>query len=255
MSPTSVRSACDRLLSGIFASIKVLSYESVPVTDYLRQKDIESFKDGLAALSPVLIRLREKDHFFPTKPKRLLVAILDECDVICKQSQKLLDREHGTFALTAATNPKSTWACATRDQAFLLRHQLTQHRGTLEIALAVANTVSAASTARHLPAKMYAEDLERNLFSMKPSLQTVLGVRVPAPDPESTVPRAILKYRNEVIMPRDIGITSPSRALLIFLDDLLAFAAGVVEATELPDSSPAHHRENNSLHSLSSRSS
>lgn len=232
MASTSIRSACDRLLAGIFASIKVLTYHSVPITDYFRQRDIDLFKDQIAALSPVLIRLREKDQFFPTEPRARLVMLLDECDTLRKQSQKLLDREQGTFRLTAAANPRCTWECAKRDEAFLLRCQLTQHQGAFETALAVANMVSSAASAKRVPAQTYDEELGKHLAAMRASIEAVLSTQLSNPDELLVKSRLVLRIRNEVLMPRDVGITTPSRELINFLDDLLGFAAGVVEATE-----------------------
>lgn len=257
MSSTSIRSACDRLLAGIFASIKVLTYNSVPVTDYLRQKDIDMFKDQIAALSPVLIRLREKDRFFPTEPRARLVMLLDECDTLRKQSQKLLDREQGTFRLTAAANPKSTWQCAKRDEAFLLRCQLTQHQGAFETALAVANIVSSAANAKHVSAREYDREQTQYLMVIRASIETVLSSKLSGPDDLLSKSRQILRVRNEVLMPRDVGITSPSREVVNFLDDLLGFAAGIVEATEdaLTLNQPQRNRARSFASSLRSRRS
>ena len=212
--------------------MKILTYDSIPVTEYLRQKDIDLFKDQVAALSPVLMRLREKDQFFPTEPRARLVMLLDECNTLRKQSQKLLDREQGTFRLTAAANPKSTWECAKRDEAFLLRCQLNQHQGAFEAALAVANMVSAAANAKHVSGRAYDEELNRYLTATRGSIETVLSTKLSQPDDLLSKSRQVLRIRNEVLMPRDVGITTPSREVLNFLDDLLGFAAGVLEATE-----------------------
>lgn len=252
MTSTSIRSACDRLLAGIFASIKVLKYNSVPVTDYFRQKDIDLLMDQLAALSPVLIRLREKDDLIPTAPRIGLVLLLDECDALRKQSQKLLDREQGTFRLTAATNPRCTWECAKRDEAFLLRTQMTQHRCVFEAALAVANLVSLAASAKHVPAQTLDAELEEQLAAMRKLIEAVLATTLPSPDDLLSKSRVVLRMRNEVIMPRDIGITTPSRGLLTFLDDLLAFAAGVLETIENSAPRKRHVRGRLSFASLRS---
>jgi hypothetical protein len=254
MASTSIRSACDRLLSGIFASIKVLTYSSVPVTDYFRQKDIDLLKDQLAALSPVLIRLREKDDLFPTKPRIGLVLVLDECNALRKRSQKLLDREQGTFRLTAAANPRCTWECAKRDEAFLLRNQIMQHRCAFEAALAVANMVMLAASAKHVTAQQLDAELDEQVVATKEAAEAVLADTVRSPDGLLSRSKVVLRLRNDVIMPRDIGITTPSRELITLLDDLLGFAAGILETTE--DCTVRQHvRGKKSLASLRSRSS
>ena len=254
MTSTSVRSACDRLLSGIFATIKILTYSSVPVSDYFRQKDIDLLKDQLALLSPVLIRLREKDDLFPTTPRVGLVLLLDECNTLRKRSQKLLDREQGTFRITAATNPRCTWECAKRDEAFLLRNQIMQHRSAFQAALAVANMVTLAASAKHVSARQLDTELDEQVAAIRAAVEAVLADVIKGPEGLMSKSKVVLRLRNDVIMPRDIGITTPSRELINFLDDLLGFAAGVLEMTE-DAIGKQHVRGKMSFASLRSRSS
>jgi hypothetical protein len=228
MNSTSLRSACDRFLAGIFASTKVLTYSSVPIADFFRQKDIELFKDELSSLSGVLKSLRDKDSQFPQALRADMVALIDECDNLRQQSQLILDRENGRYALSQIPDGRSTWLCTNRDEAFLLRHQIIQRRAAFSAALAVSKILSFVPTGRGMTYEKYVAERNKQFGAIRTAVDVVMGEDFGDESRGAeTGSIAFREMRDAVLKHRDTGVTGPSASLTQFLADLFAFASGL----------------------------
>jgi hypothetical protein len=206
----------------------VLTYTSVPITDFFRQKDIELFKDELSSLSAVLKLLRDKDSQFPQTLRGEMVALIEECDSLRQQSQLILDRENGRYALSQIPDGRSTWLCTNRDEAFLLRHQIIQRRAAFSAALAVSKILSLVPAGRGMTYEKYVAERNKQFGAVRTAVDVVMGEDFGAESRGAeTGSMAFKSLRDEVLKHRDIGVTGPSDSLTRFLADLFAFASGL----------------------------
>lgn len=251
MDSTPILTACEALLQSIKQTIVALNYPHTPITDYFRSKDIQLFKLELEQLSRTLEQLGSRHLAFPEDLTLQLGSILQDCDILRQQSLLLLDRESGTHAISSPNSSSSrsssvssvrgtTWQCHQRDEAFLLRHQLIQHRSIIEVALTIANLLSLKAIAQTASFSRCAlQDMHEQLDVLQKALASMIGETFQVKDyhRRSSISschqqgdaclylrRSLIGMRAALHSPRDVGVTAPGPELVIFVDRLLALA-------------------------------